>query len=91
MYQILPYSHEQARKLGVIIRPSTNPAKKIDVYRADQKVASIGAAGYKDYPTFMKEDGKVMAEQRRKAYHQRHHKDKQKIGSAGYYAAMILW
>jgi len=91
MYQILPYSHEQARKLGVIIRPSTNPAKKIDVYRADQKVASIGAAGYKDYPTFIKEDGKVMAEQRRKAYHQRHHKDKQKIGSAGYYAAMILW
>jgi hypothetical protein len=32
-YQILPYSYEQAKKLDVVILPSSNPKKKIDVYQ----------------------------------------------------------
>jgi len=32
-YQILPYSYEQAQKYNVVILPSSNPKKKIDVYK----------------------------------------------------------
>lgn len=91
MYTIQPYSKNQARKIGVIIKPSTNPKKKLDVFKDDQKVASIGAVGFKDYPTFLKEDGKAVAEERRRLYHIRHKKDSSKKGTPGYYASIILW
>ena len=88
---ISPYSKAKATALGVVIRPSTNPKKKLDVFKGDQKVASIGAIGYSDYPTYLKEEGKTVAEERQRLYHLRHKKDSSKKGSAGYYAARILW
>ena len=57
MYQITDYSYRQAKILGVEIKPSTNKTKKIDVFKNGEKIASIGAIGYKDYPTFIKEKG----------------------------------
>ncbi|NBX49505.1 hypothetical protein EBT25_06085 [bacterium] len=90
-YTILPYTQQQAKKLGVSVRPSTNPKKKIDVYEGGQKVASVGATGYKDYPTYQREDGKAIAEERRRLYHLRHAKDSQKKGTPGYYASLLLW
>ena len=33
MYNITPYSRNQAKKLGVIIKPSTNTKKKLDVFK----------------------------------------------------------
>jgi hypothetical protein len=89
MYQILPYTQQQARALGVTVRPSTNPKKKVDVYEDGKKVASIGAMGYSDFPTYMKEDGKAIAEERRRLYHLRHGKAKK--GTPGYYASRLLW
>jgi hypothetical protein len=53
-----------------------------------KKIASIGAIGYKDYPTFIKEKGKAYADERRRLYHIRHAKDK---NLNGYYAKKILW
>jgi hypothetical protein len=91
MYSILPYTKQQAKKIGVMVQPSTNPKKKVDVFEAGKKVASIGAMGYKDYPTFMKEDGKAIAEERRRLYHIRHKKDAAKKGTPGYYASLLLW
>ena len=91
MYQILPYTKQQAKKIGVMVQPSTNPKKKLDVFKGDQKVASVGAMGYKDYPTFLKEDGKAVAEERQRLYHIRHKKDAEKKGSPGYYASLLLW
>lgn len=90
MYKIKPYSYNQAKKLGVNIKPSTNPKKKIDVFRDEKKVASIGAIGYKDYPTYLQED-KSLAEKKRKNYKARHEKDRHKEGTAGYFADKILW
>ena len=91
-YRIKPYSYAQAKKLGVTIKPSTVSGKKIDVFNSKgEKLASIGAIGYKDYPTFMIEDGKEVAEQKRKQYKQRHAKDRVVRGSAGFYADKILW
>ena len=91
MYQIQPYTQQQARALGVTVRPSTNPKKKVDVYEDGKKVASIGAMGYSDYGSYLKERGKEYADERRRLYHLRHAKDSQKKGSPGWYALRLLW
>lgn len=89
MYQIKNYSYQKAKLLDVEIKPSTRKDKKIDVFNKDGKyIVSIGAISYNDYPTYLKEYGKVYANERRKLYHERHKNDK---GKAGYYAKNILW
>lgn len=90
MYKITDYSKKQAAKLGVEIKPSLNKKKKIDVYKNGLKVASIGALGYGDYPTYLKVD-KKLAEEKRKGYKARHFKDRNVKGSAGFFADKILW
>ena len=90
-YHITQYSYNQAEALGVIIKPSNRKNKKIDVYKNDKKVASIGDTRYKDYPTYIKDNGKAYAAQRRKLYRIRHEKDRKKEGSKGFYASNILW
>lgn len=91
MYDILPYSKKQAKKLGVTIKPSTNKNKKIDIFKNNKKITSIGAAGYSDYPHFLMQDGVITANKHRKAYKSRHEKDRHIIGTAGFYADQILW
>ncbi|MBM3201315.1 MAG: hypothetical protein FJZ56_02780 [Chlamydiae bacterium] len=91
-YQIKEYTKRQAKKLGVIVKPSTVQGKKIDVFnKKGEKVASVGAIGYKDYPTFIREKGKDYADARRALYKKRHEKDRKKRGSPGYYADKLLW
>lgn len=90
-YTITRYTRKQAKKLGVSVRASTNPDKKIDVFRRGKKLASVGAKGYADYPTFMREKGKEYATRRRRAYKIRHQKDRLKVGSRGYWADKLLW
>jgi len=95
-YKILPYTFAQAKKLGVTIKPSTNRLKKIDVFKDDKKVASIGARGMNDYPTYLEKEKKGYfrkgyANNRRKLYKQRHNKDRHKVGSNGWYADKLLW
>jgi len=89
MYSITDYSYEQAKKLGVQIKPSLKKGKKIDVIK-DNKIISIGAKGYKDYPNYLKID-KNLAKEKRRLYKLRHEKDRHNIGTAGYYADKILW
>lgn len=95
-YVITDYSRRQARKLGVEIKPSTNPEKKIDVFKNGRKIASIGAKGYLDYPTYMKLElrGKVpkgYADRRRRLYKIRHANDIGIKNKNGYFADKILW
>ena len=90
-YRITPYTLQQAKKLGVQVAPSTRKGKKIDVFKNGKKVASVGAIGYGDYPTFMVTHGTDHAERRRKAYKKRHAKDRTKTGSPGWYADRLLW
>ena len=99
-YNITAYSKRRATKLGVIIKPSTRKGKKIDVFKKIKnkqgemklkKVASIGAIGMGDYPTFLKTKGKEFANKRRKAYRSRMAKNIKVVGSAGYYAGKLLW
>jgi len=88
-YKITNYSYQQAKKLNVEIKPSSNKKKKIDVFKGDKKIASIGAMGYNDYPTFLKTKGVSYANERRKLYKQRHKKDLN--SKNGYFANNILW
>jgi len=95
-YVITDYSRRQAKKLGVEIRHSKDPDKKLDVFRNGRKIASIGAKGYLDYPTYLKleERGKVpkgYADRRRRLYKIRHADNIGIKNKNGYFADKILW
>jgi hypothetical protein len=90
-YQIKPAQRTRAKAIGVTIKPSKVKGKKLDVFKGDKKVASIGALGMGDFETFKKTKGKEFAEKRRKAYKSRHQKTRTKVGSNSYYADKILW
>ena len=95
-YKITNYTKQQAKKLGVVVKPSSVKGKKIDVFKKGDKVASVGALGMNDYPTYLAKEKKGYyekgyANKRRKLYKDRHEKDRHVVGSAGYYADKILW
>jgi hypothetical protein len=87
MYTILPYTFAAAKKLGVIVKASTVKGKKIDVFKDNKKIASIGSEGYSDYPHYLKTHGKEYADERRRLYRIRHTKDS--IGEQ--MALKLLW
>jgi hypothetical protein len=91
MYEISDYTKQKAKEIGVIVKPSKSKNKKIDVFKQNVKIATIGDTRYKDYPTYIKEQGIFYANQRRKLYKIRHEKDRAVIGSAGYFADKLLW
>ncbi len=90
-YAIKQHTRNQAKKLGVQVKPSTVKNKKIDVYKEGKKVASVGHKDYKDYPTHMKESGKKWADKRRELYKERHENTRHKEGSNSFYADKLLW
>jgi len=96
MYKIKSGQRDAARRLGVVIRPSTTKGKKIDVYKHGFKVASIGAQGYEDFWGYvqLEKKGTVApgtAETRRQLYKIRHAGECTAVGTPGYYACKILW
>ena len=95
-YSIKPYTFAQAKKLGVTVKSSTSKGKKIDVFNKEgKKIASVGAIGYKDYPTYMELEklGRVpygTARKRRALYKIRHDKDRKVKNSDGFIADRLL-
>ena len=91
-YNITSHTLTQAKKLNVVVKPSTLKGKKIDVFNKEgDKLASVGALGYGDYGTFLRTKGKAFADTRRRLYKIRHQKDRTVRGSRGYYADKLLW
>jgi hypothetical protein len=91
-YNITDYSYKQAKKLNVIIKPSTKKNKKIDVFdKSGNYILSIGDIRYKDYPTYIIENGLEYANNRKKLYMIRHKNNINVKGTPGYYAFHILW
>ncbi len=96
-YNITAYTYKQAKRLGVIVKPSTDKTKKIDVFKYDKKnktlkkLAAVGAAGMNDFPNFIKKKGLTFAKTRRRLYKMRHERDRHIKGSRGYYADQLLW
>jgi hypothetical protein len=91
MYKIRNYTRRQAKKIGVTIKLSTNKNKKIDVYKDARKIASVGANGMNDYPTYIQTKGIKFAKTRRKLYRLRHNKDRHIKWSNGWLADKLLW
>ena len=91
MYKISQYSKKQAEKLNVTIKPSQKKDKKIDVIKNGHVIASIGNKNYKDYPTYIIENGKTYADKRRKLYKLRHKNDIHIKNTPGFFANKILW
>ena len=90
-YKITTYTKRKAKEYGLEVKPSKVKGKKIDVFKKGKKVASVGAIGYNDYPTYKEKKGKKYADERRRLYKIRHNKDRKVRGSAGYYADKLLW
>lgn len=90
-YNIKRHTYTQAKKLGVVVKPSKVKGKKIDVFKKGKKVASVGAIGYDDYPTYIQKKGKKYADERRRLYKIRHNKNRNKRGTPSYYADKLLW
>jgi len=95
MYVISQYTKDKAKQLNVIVKPFTLKNKKIDVFdKSGNKLASIGALGMNDYPTYIKTKGKAYADERRRLYLKRHAKEpKMKDGkrTPSYYSDVLLW
>ena len=92
MYEILPYTKEQAKRLGVKVELSHKSKYKIDVFTKEgEYINSVGATGYSDYPHYIQDKGQEYADRRRIAYKIRHQKDRVKIGSRGWLADNLLW
>jgi hypothetical protein len=90
-YTITNYTYNRAKKIGVSVRPSTNKTKKIDVYKKGKKIASVGANGMNDFPTYMKLKGVKYAKTRRRLYKIRHEKDRHEKWTRGWLANFLLW
>ena len=82
-YRITSYTRARARAIGVSVKVAKNKKKKLDVFRAGKKVATIGARGMGDYPTFIRTKGREFANKRRKAYKSRMAKNRKIVRSNG--------
>ena len=100
-YNITAYTYKQAKRIGVTVKPSNDKTKKIDVFRKEgkgkgknktmKKIASVGAAGMNDFPTYIQKKGLAFAKTRRRLYRMRHERDRHIKGSRGWLADQLLW
>ena len=90
-YSIKNYTFYKAEMYGLIVKPSTRKGKKIDVYKDNEYIASIGSIDYSDYPTYLQTHNKEYAENRRRLYKCRHSKDSLIKMTPGWLAFHLLW
>ena len=88
---ITDYTLQRAKQMNVTVRLSIRKNKKLDVFKNNVKIATIGDSKYKDFPTYVIENGFEFANQRKRLYYLRHKKDIEKLGSNGFYTAKLLW
>ena len=91
-YKINNHSKTQALLLHLVVKPSKNKNKKIDVYTHDGKfLHSIGDILYNDYARYIEMYNLDYANKRRELYHKRHQKGINIVNSKQYLSARILW
>ena len=91
-YKISDHSKKQASLLNLVIKPSKNKDKKIDVFTHDGKfICSIGDILYNDFSRYIEMYDLTYANKRRELYHKRHQKGINIVNSKQYLAARILW
>ena len=91
MYQIKPLQIQNAKQLGLTIKPSNRKHYKIDIFKDGEYITSGGDIRYKDYATHLEEKGQYFADHRRRLYRTRHRKEIENVGSRGSVISHILW
>ena len=90
MYEIQPYSFTRAEQLDLIIKPSTNEKRKIDIFDKDNKfICSCGDSRYYDFPYYVNRYGLEYAEAKRHVYHIKNRP--KRINTASFFEKEILW
>lgn len=87
LYEITDYTKDKAKQAGLTVKPSKKKGKKIDVYQNGDYLASVGGAGYSDFPHYIKSHGLKFAQERQRLYHLRHKKES--LGER--LASLLLW
>ena len=90
-YIITDYTLKRAKQMQVTVQLSQKKNKKIDVLKNGVRIATIGDSRYKDFPTYVIENGIEFANNRKMLYYMRNKKNIEKINSNGFYAAKLLW
>lgn len=95
LYEIQPYTYEKAKSHNLLVFPSVNPHKKLDVYdkNGNKYICSVGDIRYIDYPTFFKKYGEDYAEARRQLHIIQLQRKQRKFKnySSQYYENLLLW
>ena len=91
MYKITEYTRKQANKYGLVVKPCIDGVHKINVFKSEKLIASVGGLGYSDYPTYTKTHGKEYADGRRRLYKIRHERDRHVKWSRGWLSDVLLW
>jgi hypothetical protein len=89
MYKIQPYTKKRAKQLGLKVEPSSDPKKKIDVYKDDEFLCSLGSYGMGDYPSYLASQGAKVANERRRLFHLR--TQHAELGSKQWLSKLLLW
>ena len=90
-YKITEYSFEKAKKLNLVIKVSTNPSKKIDVYKDNKFIGSIGSSAHMDYSHYINVYGIIYATERKRLYHARHTINSNVKYSKQWLSLNLLW
>ena len=90
-YKITPYTFNKAKELGLTVEVSKNKLKKIDVYKDNIFLNSIGDIMYNDYPHYCIIYNKEYADKRKLLYHNRHKQNADVKYSKQWLALNLLW
>ena len=90
-YVITKYTYDKAKELELTVKVSKYPLKKIDVYKDNIYLTSIGDARYNDYPNYIIIFNKEYADKRRNLYINRHKQNANVKYSKQWLALNLLW
>ena len=90
-YIITQYSYDRAKELGLTIKLSQFTTKKLDVYKDNVYINSIGDSRYNDYGSYCILFNKEYANERKRLYHNRHKKNSDVKYSKQWLALNLLW
>ena len=90
-YVITKYTYDKAKELGLTVKVSKFPLKKLDVYKDNIYIGSVGQSLYNDYPHYCIIYNKEYADKRRNLYINRHKKNADVKYSKQWLALNLLW
>ena len=90
-YVITKYTYDKAKKLGLTVKSSQFLTKKLDVYKDNLYIASIGDSRYQDYPNYCIAYSKEYADTRKLLYINRHKKNANIMYSKQWLSLHLLW